>query len=42
MSALLPLRLDGVSFAAGGRAILDNVSAEIGAGPSTVILARAC
>ena len=38
MSALLPLRLEGVSFAAGGRIILDGVSAEIGAGPSTVIL----
>jgi tungstate transport system ATP-binding protein len=38
MSALLPLRLNRVSFAAGGRAILDGISAEIGAGPSTVIL----
>ena len=38
MSALLPLRLQDVSFAAGGRSILDKVSAEIAAGPSTVIL----
>lgn len=38
MSVLLPLRLDGVSFSAGGRAILDNISAEIGAGPNTMIL----
>ncbi|MGH8742510.1 MAG: ATP-binding cassette domain-containing protein, partial [Burkholderiales bacterium] len=37
MSAL-PLRLDAVGFAAGGRTILDRVSAEIGAGPRTVIL----
>ncbi|MGE0876852.1 MAG: ATP-binding cassette domain-containing protein [Burkholderiales bacterium] len=38
MSALLPLRLDAVSFVAGGRTILDRVSAEIGTGPRTVIL----
>jgi tungstate transport system ATP-binding protein len=38
VSALLPLRLDQVSFHAGGRAILDCVSAEIGQGPRTVIL----
>jgi tungstate transport system ATP-binding protein len=38
MSALLPLRLQDVGFAAGGRAILEGISAEIAAGPSTVIL----
>jgi tungstate transport system ATP-binding protein len=38
MSALLPLRLTEVSFHAGGRVILDRVSAVIGAGPRTVIL----
>ena len=38
MSALLPLRLAHVSFVASGRAILDGISVEIGAGPSTVIL----
>jgi len=38
MSALLPLRLREVSFAAGGRTILDRVSTQIGAGPRTVIL----
>jgi len=38
MSALLPLKLQEVSFAAGGRSILDKVSAEIGAGPRTIIL----
>jgi tungstate transport system ATP-binding protein len=38
MSALLPLRLSGVSFHAGGRTILDQVSAEIAAGPRTMIL----
>jgi tungstate transport system ATP-binding protein len=35
---MLPLRLDGVCFAAGGRTIIDRVSLEIGAGPRTVIL----
>jgi len=38
MSALLPLRLKDVSFAASGRTILNGISTEIGAGPSTVIL----
>ena len=38
MSALLPLRLSGVSFIAGGRTILDRIDAEIVAGPRTVIL----
>ena len=36
--AMLPLRLDDVSFAAGGRAIIDGISLEIVAGPSTIIL----
>jgi tungstate transport system ATP-binding protein len=36
--AILPLRLSEVSFAAGGRAIIDRVSLEIGTGPSTIIL----
>ena len=34
----LPLRLDTVSFAAGGVAILERVSLTLGAGPRTVIL----
>jgi len=37
-NALLPLRLEEVSFSAGGRAIIDRVSIEIEAGPSTIIL----
>jgi tungstate transport system ATP-binding protein len=36
--AILPLRLDEVSFAAGGRAIIEGISLEIAAGPSTIIL----
>jgi tungstate transport system ATP-binding protein len=36
--ALLPLRLSEVSFAAGGRAIIDCISLEIEAGQSTIIL----
>ena len=36
--AILPLHLDDVSFAAGGRTILSGVSLEIEAGPSTIIL----
>ena len=35
---MLPLVLDRVSFQVGGRAIIDGVSAEIGAGPRTIIL----
>ncbi|HSC94174.1 MAG TPA: phosphate ABC transporter ATP-binding protein [Burkholderiales bacterium] len=35
---MLPLVLDQVSFAAGGRPIIDRVSMEINAGPRTVIL----
>jgi len=34
----LPLRLDGVSFAAGGVSILERVTLSLGAGPRTVIL----
>jgi tungstate transport system ATP-binding protein len=36
--SILPLRLAEVSFAAGGRAIIDRVSLEIEPGPSTIIL----
>ncbi|MFZ5556933.1 MAG: energy-coupling factor ABC transporter ATP-binding protein [Pseudomonadota bacterium] len=35
---LLPLELDDVTFSAGGRTILDRISARIEAGPRTVIL----
>jgi tungstate transport system ATP-binding protein len=35
---ILPLHLDGVTFMAGGRAIIDDVSLDIEAGPSTIIL----
>ncbi len=35
---ILPLRLEGVSFAAGERTIVHALSLEIGAGPNTVIL----
>ena len=35
---ILPLRLTGVSFAAGGRNIIDGVSVELGPGPATIIL----
>jgi tungstate transport system ATP-binding protein len=38
MSAILPLRLEEVSYAAGGRTIIDRVSLTLEAGPSTVIL----
>jgi len=38
MSALLPLRLSEVTVAAGDRAILDRVSAQIEAGSRTIIL----
>jgi tungstate transport system ATP-binding protein len=36
--SLLPLRLDGVEFAAGSRHIIRGISATIDAGPRTVIL----
>jgi tungstate transport system ATP-binding protein len=36
--SLLPLTLDAVTFVAGGRVILDRISAEIASGPRTVIL----
>ena len=35
---ILPLRLENVVYRAGGHAIIDGVTLEIGAGPSTVIL----
>jgi tungstate transport system ATP-binding protein len=35
---MLPLRIDRLTFAAGGRAIIEDVSLELAAGPSTVIL----
>jgi tungstate transport system ATP-binding protein len=38
MSAILPLRATDVSFAAGGRTIIDRVSFELDAGPSTIVL----
>jgi len=36
--AILPLRLHDVSFAAGGRTIIDGISLEIEAGRTTIIL----
>jgi tungstate transport system ATP-binding protein len=36
--SILPLRLAEVSFAAGGRTLIDRVSLEIVTGPSTIIL----
>jgi tungstate transport system ATP-binding protein len=36
--AILPLCLEEVSFAAGGRTIIERISLEIEAGPSTIIL----
>ena len=36
--ALLPLRLDGVVFNAGGRRIIDGISLTVEAGPRTVIV----
>lgn len=38
MNAILPLALRDVSFAAGGRTIIDRVSLQLEAGPSTIIL----
>jgi tungstate transport system ATP-binding protein len=35
---ILPLRLEEVSFAAGGRVVLHPLSLEVGAGPATIIL----
>jgi len=35
---MLPLRLSGIGFRAGGRTILEGVSFELAAGPRTVIL----
>ena len=35
---MLPLVLDQVSFAVNGRTLIDRISAEIGAGPRTIIL----
>jgi tungstate transport system ATP-binding protein len=35
---ILPLTLRDVRFAAGGRSIIDGISAEIAAGPTTIIL----
>lgn len=35
---ILPLRLEQISFVAGGRTLIDRVSLEIGAGPSTILL----
>ena len=38
LGAILPLRLREVSFVAGGRTIIDRVSLDIVAGPSTIVL----
>ena len=38
MNRILPLALHEVSFAAGGRLIIERATLEIGAGPSTIIL----
>ncbi len=38
MSAILPLRLEEVSYAVDGRAIIERVSLVLEAGPSTIIL----
>ena len=38
MSAILPLRLENVSFAAGGRTIIERATLSLEAGPSTIIL----
>jgi len=37
-TSLLPLRLEGLCFEAGGRRIIDDVTLEMAAGPRTVIL----
>jgi tungstate transport system ATP-binding protein len=37
-SGILPLALRDLRFAAGGRSIIDGISAEITAGPATIIL----
>jgi len=36
--SILPVRLEGVCFGAGGRTIIDRVSVELDSGPSTIIL----
>lgn len=38
MSAILPLRLEGVSYAAGGRTIIEPLDLTLEAGASTIIL----
>jgi tungstate transport system ATP-binding protein len=38
LSAILPLRLEGVSFAAGGRTIIERLDLVLEAGASTIIL----
>jgi tungstate transport system ATP-binding protein len=38
MGAILPLRVSEASFIAGGRTIIDRVSLELVAGPSTIVL----
>jgi tungstate transport system ATP-binding protein len=38
MNPILPLKLQEVSFHAGGRTILDRISLELDSGPSTIIL----
>ena len=38
MGAILPLRMWDVSFVAGGRRIIDRVSVDLLAGPSTIVL----
>ena len=38
MSAILPLRLEDVSFTAGGRTIIERATLSLEAGPSTIIL----
>ena len=37
-ATILPLELDGVAFAAGGRTIIEPVTARLGAGPRSVVL----